>query len=75
MQRSEQNGRHLFSVLQTDSVPHCGQRTFGKPLDHYRLQKVMSKATSRSQGRGRRSPSGEVKRMFSAYLLALISGM
>ena len=42
---------------------------------HYRLQKVRSNSTSDSQVRGRPSSPGVVKRMFKAYLLALISGM
>src|SRR5690606_24399579 len=38
------------------------------------LQKVTPNGTSRSVGRGRHSVSGDRKRMFSANLLALISG-
>jgi hypothetical protein len=43
--------------------------------DCYRLQKVSSKWISASACLGRRSVPGRVKRMLSAYLLALISGM
>ncbi len=41
----------------------------------YRLQKVNSNEISASDCLGRISVSGVVKRMFRAYLLALISGM
>lgn len=41
----------------------------------YRLQKVSSNCTVRSTTFGRVMVSGSMKRMFSAYLLALISGI
>jgi len=57
------------------SRPAEGRTSLSCRRKNQRLQKVMSKATSRSQARGFRSPSGQVKRMLRAYLLALISGM
>jgi hypothetical protein len=40
----------------------------------YRLQNVNSKSTSRSKTMPRSAPAALMKRMLSAYLLALISG-
>lgn len=75
---------NLFAALRAERAPAVGGfpynafatlRTLDDFLDsHQRLQKVSSKVMSCSTVLGRVTVSGRMKRMLSAYLLALISG-
>lgn len=75
---------NLFAALRAEGAPTVGRfpynaftalRALYGFLDGvHRLQKVSSKGTSCSTVLGRVTVSGRMKRMLSAYLLALISG-
>jgi len=82
--------RHRFACIDPVAEVHVAHRSYGLNRQgfgkergdavgpknrNYRLQKVSSNSTSVSDARGRWMPSWVVKRMLSAYLLALISGM
>lgn len=76
LQRSEQKGRYGLALSQATVFPHCGQFTMRglRCIVRYSVQNVSSNSTSVSAALGRCTPSWVVKRMFSAYLFALISG-
>src|SRR5450830_48704 len=76
LQRSEQNGRNLFFSVHSTLAPQVGQSTMVAILNSLQKpHKASSKGTSPSNGLGFISPSCEVKRTHSMYLLAEISGI
>jgi hypothetical protein len=75
LQRSEQNGRYLFSSFHSTLAEQVGQSTTVAMINLQKLQRVSSNGTSSSSGLGFRSPPWLVNRTHNMYLLAEISGI